>query len=81
MIKRRLVRAPVAEGLTRTAPLLQHEIVATRLKLNSLESFGAAYRAALKTRRKPMLTELISQEAHLAARHLSALLRYFERIF
>ena len=28
-----------------------------------------------------MLTELISQEAHLAARHLSALLRYIERIF
>jgi len=52
MIKRRFVRAPVAEGLTRTAALLPHEIVATRLKLNSLESLGAAYRAALEKEEK-----------------------------
>ncbi len=52
MINRCSVDALVVEGLTRTASLLQDEIVATRLKLNSLESLGAAYRAALEKEEK-----------------------------
>jgi hypothetical protein len=45
------------------------------------EFFGAGYQAAPEVGAEPMLTEPVLLETHLAARHLSILLRYFESIF